>query len=463
MNDNSKIWSNILSKIKLELASFSYETWFNDTELYELKNGVAKIIVPYAMHKDHLKNNYYDLIKSKFIEEVGDNVELEFLIEEEIEHNIEDDLLKIQDGEANNNINIYDNDSSFNFESHLNKNYTFDNFVVGNSNKFAQMSALAVAENPGAIYNPLFIYGNSGLGKTHLMHAIGNYIENNSRKKVLYITSETFCNDFIDMTKKDNNKSDFDNIAYLKTKYRGIDVLIVDDIQFLAKRTESQKEFFHTFQNLYEDEKQIIISSDRSPNDLKLLEDRLRTRFGWGLSVNIYPPDFELKLEILKRKIKGEYIKKDVPNNVLEYVASNAGTDIRSLEGSLTRLLAYSTMMGRDIDLNLAIEALKDYLNLGYSDDTDVSKIQKIVADYFKISIDDLKSKKRNSSIAFPRQIAMYLCRKHTDESFPKIGIEFGGKDHSTVMHSCEKIEQEMKKNKTLADEIDKLEKEIHN
>ncbi len=463
MNDNSKIWSNILSKIKLELASFSYETWFNDTELYELKNGVAKIIVPYAMHKDHLKNNYYDLIKSKFIEEVGDNVELEFLIEEEIEHNIEDDLLKIQDGEANNNINIYDNDSSFNFESHLNKNYTFDNFVVGNSNKFAQMSALAVAENPGAIYNPLFIYGNSGLGKTHLMHAIGNYIENNSRKKVLYITSETFCNDFIDMTKKDNNKSDFDNIAYFKKKYRGIDVLIVDDIQFLAKRTESQKEFFHTFQNLYEDEKQIIISSDRSPNDLKLLEDRLRTRFGWGLSVNIYPPDFELKLEILKRKIKGEYIKKDVPNNVLEYVASNAGTDIRSLEGSLTRLLAYSTMMGRDIDLNLAIEALKDYLNLGYSDDTDVSKIQKIVADYFKISIDDLKSKKRNSSIAFPRQIAMYLCRKHTDESFPKIGIEFGGKDHSTVMHSCEKIEQEMKKNKTLADEIDKLEKEIHN
>ena len=457
MNDNSKIWDSILNKIKSELASFSYETWFRDTKLYDLKNGVAKIIVPYAMHKDHLRDHYNDLIKSKFIEVIGDNVELEYLIVEDIEDNNEDDeTLDTKDP-------IYEDNSNFNFESHLNKKYTFDNFVVGNSNKFAQMAALAVAENPGSIYNPLFIYGNSGLGKTHLMHAIGNYIESNSNKKVLYITSETFCNDFIDMTKKDNDKSDFDSIAYFKKKYRGIDVLIVDDIQFLAKRTESQKEFFHTFQNLYEDEKQIIISSDRSPNDLKLLEDRLRTRFGWGLPVNIYPPDFELKLEILKRKIKGEYIKYEVPENVLEYVASNAGTDIRSLEGSLTRLLAYSSMMGKEIDLNLAIEALKDYLNLGYSDNTNISKIQKIVADFFRISIDDLKSKKRNASISFPRQIAMYLCRKHTEESFDNIGLEFGGKDHSTVIFACEKIEKERNKDKTLADAIDKLEKEIHN
>ena len=458
MNDNSDIWSNILKKISLELSSVSYETWFEETKLYELKNGIAKIVVPYAMHKDHLKEKYSDLIKSKFIEEIGDNVELEFLIDDEIEeiNNEENENLN------NNDDEVYEENNDFNFESHLNKKYTFDNFVVGNSNKFAQMAALAVAENPGSIYNPLFIYGNSGLGKTHLMHAIGNYIEANSKKKVLYITSETFCNDFIDMTKKENNKSDFDNIAYFKKKYRGIDVLIVDDIQFLAKRTESQKEFFHTFQNLYEDEKQIIISSDRSPNDLKLLEDRLRTRFGWGLPVNIYPPDFELKLEILKRKIKGEYIKYEVPENVLEYVASNAGTDIRSLEGSLTRLLAYSSMMGKEIDLNLALDALKDYLNLGYSENNDVSKIQKIVADYFKISIDDLKSKKRNASISFPRQIAMYLCRKHTEESFDNIGLEFGGKDHSTVIFACEKIEKERNKDKTLSEALDKLEKEIH-
>lgn len=462
MKDNSTIWTNILNNIKTELVSFSYETWFSETQLYDLNNGIAKIIVPYAMHKDHLKDHYYDLIKSNFLKETGNNVELEFLIEEEIEENNEE-LTETEKKNEELDNNIYKDDNSYNFKSNLNKNYTFDNFVVGNSNKFAQMAALAVAENPGSIYNPLFIYGNSGLGKTHLMHAIGNYIEKTSNKKVLYITSETFCNDFIDMTKKENNKSDFDSIDYFKKKYRGIDVLIVDDIQFLAKRTESQKEFFHTFNTLYGDEKQIIISSDRSPNDLKLLEERLQTRFSWGLPVNINPPDFDLKVAILKRRIAAEAINRDLPDNVIEYIASNIGTDIRSLVGSLTRLLAYSSMMGKDIDLNLAIEALKDYLNQGYSDNNDVSKIQKIVADYFKISIDDLKSKKRNASIAFPRQIAMYLCRKHTDESFPKIGIEFGGKDHSTVMHSCEKIEQEMKKDKNLADAIDKLEKELHN
>ena len=295
------------------------------------------------------------------------------------------------------------------------------------------------------------------------MHAIGNYIEKNTNKRVLYITSETFVNEFIEITRKKEDKNDFDNIDFFKKKYRDIDVLLVDDIQFLAKKTESQKEFFHTFNNLYGDEKQIIISSDRSPNDLKILEDRLRTRFNWGLPVNIYPPDFDLKVAILKRRINAEAINKEVPDNVIEYMASNIGTDIRNLEGSLNRLFAYSTMMGRDITLDLAIEALKDYINAGYSEKNDVGRIQKIVADYFKISIEDLKSKKRNADIAFPRQIAMYLCRKHTDESFPKIGIEFGGKDHSTVMHSCEKIEQEIKNNKSIAEEIDKLEKEIHN
>ncbi len=459
MKDNSIIWNNILNKIKNEISSLLFETWFEETKLYELNNGVAKIIVPFALHKDHLARNYKDMIKSYFIEEIGDNVELEFLIQEEIEdENIVEEVNNIE------NDNIYNDNEDFNFESHLNKNYTFDNFVVGNSNKFAHAAALAVAENPGSVYKLLFIYGNSGLGKTHLMHAIGNYIEQHSKKRVLYITSETFCNEFIEMTKKNDNKSDFDNIAFFKKKYRGVDVLIVDDIQFLSKRIESQKEFFHTFQTLYDDEKQIIVSSDRSPNDLKILEDRLRTRFTWGLSVNIYPPDFELKVEILKRRIKAESINIEVPDNVIEYIASNGGTDIRSLVGCFTRLLAYSTFMGiEEITLNVAIEALKDYLNSGYSEKNDVSKIQKIVADYFKISIDDLKSKKRNSSIAFPRQIAMYLCRKHTEESFPKIGIEFGGKDHSTVMHSCEKIEKEIKKDKTLAEAIDKLEKDLHN
>ena len=457
MNNNSVLWSKILEKIKSEINSLSYQTWFEDTKLYELSNGVAKILVPYALHKNHLATKYKKTITNCFIEEIGETVELEFLIEEDIEEKEE-----ILEEKTNVENIIYKTNENSNFQSNLNKKYTFDNFVVGNSNKFAHAAALAVAEKPGEMYNPLFIYGNSGLGKTHLMHAIGNYIEKTSTKRVLYITSETFSNEFIDITRKIDNKNDFDNIDFFKKKYREIDVLIVDDIQFLAKRVESQKEFFHTFNNLYGENKQIIISSDRSPNDLKILEDRLRTRFNWGLPVNIYPPDFDLKVAILKRRIAAEAINKDVPDNVIEYMASNIGTDIRNLEGSLNRLFAYSLMMGSEITLDLAIEALKDYINAGYSEKNDVGRIQKIVADYFNISIEDLKSKKRNADIAFPRQIAMYLCRKHTDESFPKIGIEFGGKDHSTVMHSCEKIEQEIKHNKSIAEEIEKLEKDLH-
>ena len=461
MNNNSILWSKILDRIKTEINSLSFSTWFEETQLYDLSNGVAKILVPYALHKDHLATNYKKLITGCFIEETGQTVELEFLIEEDIQEEKEEEKEIL---EENTNLDdVYKQVNKESFVSHLNKKYTFENFVVGNSNKFAHAAALAVAENPGVMYNPLFIYGNSGLGKTHLMHAIGNYIEQHSDKRVLYITSETFSNEFIEMSRKKEDKNDFDSINLFKKKYREIDVLIVDDIQFLAKRVESQKEFFHTFNSLYGESKQIIISSDRSPNDLKILEDRLQTRFSWGLPVNIYPPDFDLKVAILKRRIAAEAINKEVPDNVIEYMASNIGTDIRNLEGSLNRLFAYSLMMGSDITLELAIEALKDYINAGYSEKNDVGRIQKIVADYFNISIEDLKSKKRNADIAFPRQIAMYLCRKHTDESFPKIGIEFGGKDHSTVMHSCEKIEQEIKNNKSLAEEIDKLEKDLHN
>ncbi len=459
MDDNSILWSKILEKIKNELNSLSFQTWFEETKLYSFSNGVAKIIVPYALHKDHLANNYKKLICSCFMEETNEIVELEFLIQEDIDEEKEEEPHEEQ---KINDLLYRDNENS-NFESNLNKRYTFENFIVGNSNKFAHAAALAVAENPGSMYNPLFLYGNSGLGKTHLMHAIGNYIEKNSNKKVLYITSETFVNEFIEIARKKEDKNDFDNINLFKKKYRYVDVLMVDDIQFLARKVESQKEFFHTFNSLYGESKQIIISSDRSPNDLKILEERLQTRFNWGLAVNIYPPDYELKLAILRKKIIGESINNEIPEQVIEYMASNLGTDIRQLEGSVNRLVAYSTMMGREINLDLAVEALKDYINAGYSEKNDVSRIQKIVADYFKISIEDLKSKKRNAGIAFPRQIAMYLCRKHTDESFPRIGIEFGGKDHSTVMHSCEKIEQEIKNNKSLAEEIDKMEKDIHN
>lgn len=457
--DEKDIWTSVLSKIKEEINSLSFQTWFEETELYRLEKNVAKIIVPFAIHKTHIINNYRDIIVEGLYEVTNTNYELELLLRDEI---IEDTEPKINTT-SENSSNITSNSIEMPYiKSNLNSKYTFENFIVGNSNKFAHAAALAVAENPGKMYNPLFIYGNSGLGKTHLMHAIGNYISKNTDKKVLYVTSEQFVSDFIGINKKDENGTNFTYVDFFKQKYRNIDVLIIDDIQYLGGATETQKEFFHTFNTLYGDNKQIIISSDRSPDDLKILEDRLRTRFCWGLPVDIYPPDFELRVAILKKRIVGEAINKEIPDQVIEYMASNLGSDIRQLEGAVTRLVAYSTIMGSEIDLNLAIEALKDYINKGISEKNNINKIQKVVAEYFQISVEDLKSKKRNSNISFPRQIAMFLCRKFTDESFPKIGIEFGGKDHSTVMHSCEKIEREIKTNKDLADTIDKLEKDIH-
>ena len=448
------LWSKLLDQIKSELTSLSYRTWFADTELYKLNNDKAYIIVPMPIHKKHLQDNYYDIIVSKLNEITGSTYDLNFLLKEEIEEEIK----KQEKIEEKNNI-IDNND---NVNSNLNKKYVFDNFIVGNSNKFAHAAALSVAENPGNMYNPLFLYGNSGLGKTHLMHAIGNYIVENSNKKVLYVTSEQFRQDFVRANRKDDKGTNFNYIDFFKNKYRNIDVLIIDDIQFLGGAAQSQQEFFHTFNNLYNDSKQIIISSDRSPDDLKLLEDRLRTRFCWGLTVNIFPPEFSLRTEILKKKIIAGNFEQDIPDDVIEYIASNIGPDVRQLEGSVTRLVAYSAIMGGEkITLDLAIEALKDFICKGIGEKNDVHRIQKIVSEHFQISVEDIRSKKRNANISNPRQIAMYLCRVMTSESFPKIGIEFGGKDHSTVMHSVEKIEKEIKENKDLANTIEKLKKDI--
>ena len=451
------IWSNVLTQIKDELSSLSYDTWFAETELYQLKDGKAYIIVPMPIHKKHLIENYHDIIVSKINDVVGDTYDIHLLLKEEIEEN--DDLKEEKTENINNKDKEEDNN---NVNSNLNPNYTFNNFVVGNSNKFAHAGALSVAENPGTMYNPLFLYGNSGLGKTHLMHAIGNYITANSNKKVLYVTSEQFKSEFVKANKKDENGENFNYVDFFKNKYRNIDVLLIDDIQFLGEAKKSQEEFFHTFNNLYNDSKQIIISSDRSPNDLRKLEDRLLTRFTWGLTVNIYPPDYNLRVEILKKKIIAGNFEKDIPEDVIEYIASNMGPDVRQLEGAITRLIAYSTIMGGlEINLDVAIDALKDEISVGIVEKDDVHRIQKIVSEYFQISVEDIRSKKRSSNISFPRQIAMYLCRTMTTESFPKIGTEFGGKDHSTVMHSVEKIENEIKVNKDLANIIEKLKKDI--
>lgn len=456
--NNEILWNKFLEKVKSSVNSMVYSTWFSKTYLLSIDNNKATIVVPLDIHKKRLSESYQELITSILTTLTGNVYDLEFILEQEAPIN---EVKK----EANIIVNTSETHNKFHHESNLNPKYTFETFIVGNSNKLAHAAAFAVAESPGLTYNPLFIYGNSGLGKTHLMHSIGNYIQATSNKKVLYVTSEQFISDFSGIGRKESSETDenYNYVDYFKNKYRNIDVLIIDDIQFLAGATQTQQEFFHTFNTLYNDKKQIIISSDRSPNDLKLLEDRLRTRFCWGLTVDIYPPDLELRINILKKKIDGSKIDKNIPEDVLEYIASNMTSDVRQLEGAINRLLAYSTIMGgAEITLNLAVDALKDFINKGTSEKNNISKLQKVVADYFQISADDLKGKKRSPTIAFPRQIAMFLSRDVLNESYQRIGLEFGGRDHSTVMHSCEKIESDIKSNKTIKEMVEKIKKNLN-
>lgn len=444
--DNKTLWKTFLEKMKENISPMLFETWFMETELIELKENHATVLVPMHVHKKHLKENYNDLIQEIFAEITGTNFQFEYVTKEEVEQNIEIDTDNVGVPAVNE------------YETNLNPLYTFDNFIVGSSNKFAKATSLAVAEKPGFMYNPLFIYGNSGLGKTHLMHAIGNYIIKNSKKRVLYVTSEKFVSDFIGINKKNKDGNNFDSVDIFKRKYRDIDVLMIDDIQYLGNANQTQQEFFNTFNDLYGNNKQIIISSDRSPDDLKLLEDRLRTRFNWGLTIDILPPDFKLRMDIIDKKLEGQVMSNAFPKEVKEYIASNCTSDIRKLEGAITRVVAYATMMnGSDITLDLAIEALKDYFAKSVVAKNKIDQVQQLVASNYNITVEDLKSKKRMASIAVPRQIAMYICRTVLEESLPKIGIEFGGKDHTTVMHSVEKIKNEMKKNPILEMEIQKI------
>ena len=444
--DVDKLWNSFLTRIKKEISSIAYDTWFSETKLHDIDNNIAKVIVPMHIHKKNLKENYNELIQDIFTEISGSNFKFEYLTEEEIEKNIEIDT---------DTIGI---PSSSLFESNINPKYCFENYIVGESNKFAHATALAVAENPGSMYNPLFIYASSGLGKTHLMHAIGNYIIKNSNKKVLYVTCEKFIEDFIGITRKKSKTENFDSVDIFKKKYRNIDVLLIDDIQYLGSANQTQQEFFNTFNDLYGNNKQIIISSDRSPDDLKLLEERLRTRFNWGLTINILPPDLELRMEIIDKKLEGHIANNSFPQEVKEYIAANCTSDIRKLEGAITRVVAYATMMNNsNITIDLAVEALKDFVSKSFVSKNRIQQVQQIVANHYNISVEDIKSKKRISSIAVPRQVAMYICRITYEEPLTKIGTEFGGKNHTTVMHSVEKIKNQIKKDENLNKEINKI------
>ena len=448
--NNQTLWNSFLEKIKSEISSVAFETWFSETELYDLKDNIATVVVPMHIHKKSLTENYNDIIEEIFTQVSDSNFKFEYLTKEEIRTNIQ-----IEDTNSNTNI--------VSFESNLNPHYTFDNFIVGESNKFAKTSAFAVAEYPGTIYNPLFIYGNSGLGKTHLMHAIGNYVAKSSNKRVLYVTCDKFIEDFTGIHKKDNDVTNYEKQDVFKDKYRNVDVLMIDDIQYLGNMAKTQQEFFNTFNDLYTNKKQIILTSDRSPDDLKLLEDRLKTRFTWGLTIDIHIPDFKLRMSIIDKKLEKHILVDNFPLDVKEFIASNCISDIRKLEGAITRVIAYATMMnGSEITIELAREALKDFFTKSILSKNKIDQVQQIVCKHYNISIDDIKSKKRVSSISYPRQIAMYICRINFEETLPKIGIEFGGKDHTTVMHSVEKIKKELKINSNLTIEINKIINELN-
>ena len=450
------VWSKVLENIKLSVTSLVYITWFENTKLYKIDANEATIIVPMEIHRKHLTDKYLQEIINCLYVVTNQTYDINFILEDEVSDNKELSTTTVD------NLPKKEESIEYHHISNLNKNYNFENFVVGNSNKLAHATALAVAESPGQTYNPLFIYGASGLGKTHLMHAIGNYIEKNYNKKVLYITSDQFIDDFSKLSRRDENKSNFDYADYFKNKYRSLDVLIIDDIQFLATTQKTQEEFFHTFNVLYNENKQIIISSDRSPTDLKSLEDRLKTRFCWGLTVDIYPPELELRKNILRKKIQASNLLPEIDDEVIEYIAANMASDVRKLEGAINRLMAESLTMGYDkITLPIAVEALKTMINKGTSEKTNILRVQKAVADHYKISVDDIKSKKKSAFIVAARQLSMYLSRDILNESFERIGLEFGGRDHSTVMYAYDKIKSEANENMELKNTIEKIKRSI--
>ena len=456
--DIEDIWVKFLSKIKSKVSLMSYNYIFKDLRIHSYDDSKIVIIVPNnELLLQNITKNYVTLIEDTLNDITNDTCTIEYIFQKDvdklskkkekpriIEENIEEDFNDLK---------------NYKYSSNFNPKHTFDTFIVGDSNKLAYGTAMAVAQNPGKLYNPYFIYAKSGLGKTHLMHAIGNYIVLHSDKRVLYIKAEEFANDYRAIINTKNKYGN--NITYLEAfreKYRDVDVLMIDDIQFLDNKVKSQMEFTNTFNSLYENEKQIVIASDRSINDYELLEERLKTRFRWGLTSSINPPDIDLKKNIIKNKIMVYNFDLDIKDEVVEYIASNCTSDIRTLEGAITRVYAYATIMnGSNIDLPLAMEALKDYFKQSIIAKNDIDKVLALVSEEYNISVAEIKSKKRNSNIAIPRQVAMFICRTVLNEPLTQIGKEFGGKDHTTVMHSVNKIENEIKNNIELKNLIDKL------
>lgn len=459
MNIVAEKWAEIIHKLKIEygLSNVSFRTWIEPLEVYNVSDSTVYILVPLKSSVDYISQKYL--------------LPFQVCIAEITEQEFEVKFITVDDSQ---NINVKNQDDTYKknvtqnsiFEqANLNPKYTFDTFVVGGNNNFAHAASLAVSESPGEIYNPLFLYGGVGLGKTHLMHSIAHFIlDKNPKKKVLYVTSETFTNELIEALKMGKTSGNESAISKFRDKYRNNDVLLIDDIQFIIGKESTQEEFFHTFNHLHTSGKQIIISSDKPPKDIETLEARLRTRFEWGLIADISAPNYETRMAILQKKIELDQLEKyNIPKDVLKYIAENVKTNIRELEGSLNKLIAlYKLNHEGEIDIPLAAEALKDIISSENKREVTPELILDIVADHFGITVADLKSNKRNADIANPRQISMYLIRTMTESSLKAIGVVLGGKDHSTIKYGIEKIAAEEKEDETLSNTINIIRKKIN-
>lgn len=448
MNKVEEKWDEILQNVKAEheLSEVSFNTWIKPLKVYKVEGNTVTVLVPSEQVALNYINKKYRLPLQVAISEVAgmDECEVKFILPGEV-----------QDKNTA-SANKKDQDARFE-EANLNPKYTFDTFVVGSNNKFAQAAALAVAESPGDIYNPLFIYGGAGLGKTHLMHSIAHFIiETNPDSKVLYVTSEEFTNELIETIRNGNNSA----MGRFRDKYRNIDVLLVDDVQFIIGKESTQEEFFHTFNALHSAKKQIIISSDKPPKDMDILEERIRSRFEWGLIADISSPDYETRMAILRKK--EEMDGYNVSEDVIEYIATNIRSNIRELEGSLNKVMAFAKLDNKEVTLALAQEVLKDLISPNEKREITPELILSVVAEHYNVTVSDLIGNKRNNKVVLPRQIAMYLCREMTQMQLKLIGKSIGNRDHTTVMHGIEKIEKEIVQSESLSNTIETLKKKIN-
>jgi chromosomal replication initiator protein len=443
--DYSVFWKEALNQIKEELSEQEYLMWFKNIEYARSEEKSVIVAVPSSFYKDQIKQRYLPMMQAKLLELSGNDLKIDFEIKKTEAQNPPKPAAKSVSRPAPSREKKV--------HSQLRSEYTFDNFVIGENNSFAANAAIAIAKNPGKAYNPCLIYGGVGLGKTHLIQSIGNSaFQQFDGLKIVYITAETFTNEFI-------QSLHVQKMTRFKNKYRSVDILLIDDIHFLQKKPETQEELFHTFNALYEANKQIVFTCDRPVSELKNLSDRLRNRFERGLNVDLQPPNFETRFAILKKKVVEK--KVDIPDEVIELICNNVTTNVRDLEAAITKLIAYADLVNKKVTVEVAQQQLRDVFSSPRHSNITVDMIQRVVADYFGLSHNDLRGRKRTKAIVFPRQIAMFITREMTEYSTTEVGFEFGGRDHTTVMHACQRVENRMRTDPTLEPTIQHLIKSI--